>query len=320
MKLEGTPVFLDVEGLPDRDFYYLIGIRFDSGQGAIEHTLWANSVDDEQRIWNDFLSILALVTNPVIIHYGSYETIFLSRMRKRYGIAPEHSMLPGVIETAINLLSVIYGRVYFPAYTNGLKDIARCLDFHWSEADISCLTSIVWRYKWEEGSSGDLKDKLTTYNAEDCAALEMVTNSIRAFCKIDVGSSAAAESNFVDVASIKREKVYPFGTNDFALPALDQINKAGYWDYQRNRIFLRTDNKVRAAVQRTAKRKQHSVKINQTIQLDERPSSCQDCGSHTVDRYGWVTRIIHDLKFSKSGIKKWVIKYLFGGSSYPGGF
>ena len=26
-KLDGTPVYLDVEGLPDRDFYYLIGVR-----------------------------------------------------------------------------------------------------------------------------------------------------------------------------------------------------------------------------------------------------------------------------------------------------
>ena len=27
IKIEGTPVYLDVEGLPDRDFYYLIGVR-----------------------------------------------------------------------------------------------------------------------------------------------------------------------------------------------------------------------------------------------------------------------------------------------------
>lgn len=25
LKIEGTPVYLDVEGLPDRGFYYLIG-------------------------------------------------------------------------------------------------------------------------------------------------------------------------------------------------------------------------------------------------------------------------------------------------------
>src|SRR5262249_31785138 len=27
LKIEGTPVFFDVEGIPDRDFYYLIGLR-----------------------------------------------------------------------------------------------------------------------------------------------------------------------------------------------------------------------------------------------------------------------------------------------------
>jgi hypothetical protein len=27
VRIEGTPVYLDVEGLPDRDFYYLIGVR-----------------------------------------------------------------------------------------------------------------------------------------------------------------------------------------------------------------------------------------------------------------------------------------------------
>ena len=33
LKLDGTPVYLDVEGLPDRDFYYLIGVRIGTGDG-----------------------------------------------------------------------------------------------------------------------------------------------------------------------------------------------------------------------------------------------------------------------------------------------
>ena len=32
LKIEGTPVYLDVEGLPDRDFYYLIGLRIRNGR------------------------------------------------------------------------------------------------------------------------------------------------------------------------------------------------------------------------------------------------------------------------------------------------
>jgi hypothetical protein len=28
LRFEGVPTFLDVEGMPDRDFYYLVGLRF----------------------------------------------------------------------------------------------------------------------------------------------------------------------------------------------------------------------------------------------------------------------------------------------------
>src|SRR5262245_42103955 len=35
-KLDGTLVYLDVEGLPDRDFYYLIGIRVRTGEDALQ--------------------------------------------------------------------------------------------------------------------------------------------------------------------------------------------------------------------------------------------------------------------------------------------
>jgi predicted RecB family nuclease len=39
LKIEGTPVYLDVEGLPDRDFYYLIGLRIGNGESAVQHSL-----------------------------------------------------------------------------------------------------------------------------------------------------------------------------------------------------------------------------------------------------------------------------------------
>ena len=64
MKIEGTPVYIDVEGLPDRDFYYLIGLRFGSGDSAAQYSLWADGVDDEGRIWNEFLGILTNIEDP----------------------------------------------------------------------------------------------------------------------------------------------------------------------------------------------------------------------------------------------------------------
>ena len=61
--IDGTPVYLDVEGLPDRDFYYLIGIRFRAGDSAVQHSLWADSPSDEGRIWQEFLLKLAEIEN-----------------------------------------------------------------------------------------------------------------------------------------------------------------------------------------------------------------------------------------------------------------
>ena len=35
---------MDVEGLPDHDFYYLIGLRVGNGESAVQDTMWANAV------------------------------------------------------------------------------------------------------------------------------------------------------------------------------------------------------------------------------------------------------------------------------------
>src|SRR5207302_11037596 len=85
LKIEGTPVYLDVEGLPDRDFYYLIGVRIGNGESAVQHSLWADTIEEEGKIWREFLAILEAVEKPVLIHYGSYETTFLKRMDDSYG-------------------------------------------------------------------------------------------------------------------------------------------------------------------------------------------------------------------------------------------
>ncbi len=123
LKLEGTRVFMDIEGIPDRDFYYLIGLRVETAEGVVQHSLWADTAKDENLIWSDFLSILSEITNPQLIHYGSYETIFLRRMCDRYGRPPEGSQTSTAVDHPINILSFVYAQVYFPTHSNGLKEI-----------------------------------------------------------------------------------------------------------------------------------------------------------------------------------------------------
>src|SRR5215469_11917932 len=47
--IEGTPVYLDVEGLPDHDFYYLIGLQAGDRDSVAQYSVWAVSVEDERR-------------------------------------------------------------------------------------------------------------------------------------------------------------------------------------------------------------------------------------------------------------------------------
>jgi predicted RecB family nuclease len=50
VNLEGTPVYVDVEGLPDRDFYYLIGTRIKAGDSVVHHSFYfAPSVSQPVR-------------------------------------------------------------------------------------------------------------------------------------------------------------------------------------------------------------------------------------------------------------------------------
>jgi predicted RecB family nuclease len=72
----GHPVYFDVEGVSDRDFYYLVGLRYMSGNNCIHHSFWADDPSDEKVMWLKCLETLALLNQPRLIHYGSYETQF----------------------------------------------------------------------------------------------------------------------------------------------------------------------------------------------------------------------------------------------------
>jgi predicted RecB family nuclease len=225
LKIEGTPVYLDVEGLPDRDFYYLIGVRIGDGESAVQHSLWADTVADEGKIWREFLGILEGVEKPVLIHYGSYETTFLKRMCERFGEPPAGSVARA-IQAGVNLLSVTFAQVYFPTFSNGLKEIAGSLGFRWSEPTATGIQTVVWRQEWTESGVLASKQALLTYNAEDCAALEVVAHRLIDLHEGSPHAGIPSRGEVVDTSKLKREHPHGFKRNTFAFPEMDTINKA----------------------------------------------------------------------------------------------
>ena len=308
----GTPVYIDVEGDPDRDFYYLIGLRIRSGDAYVQHSFWADDPAKERYMWADCLNTLNTIMRPRLVHYGSYETQFLKRMRSRYANIGSPAVMDQIAGSALNLLSVIYGYVYFPTYSNGLKELATYLGFRWSEIAASGLTALTWRSQWEFSYEPILEQKLLTYNAEDCEAAQKVTDALRALCQT-VSSEGAARADVVNVDSLKREYPHRFGEVDFVLPEFQQINKAAYWDYQRNRVYVRSNRRLQRLSREIIKRQPRAEdRPNKTITVEEpRPDSCCHCSEPLIYKWGWSSQTVHDLRLSPTGVKRWVVRYSF---------
>ncbi len=179
-------IYLDVEGLPDRDFYYLIGLSWDDGTEARRVSFWADREEDEAAVWGAFLQAIRGVGEDfALFHYGSYEARFLKRMEQRHGGDP--GLIARIKARAVNVLSAIHAQVYFPVYSNDLKSVADCLGFRWSATDALGLQSIVWRAAWEATGMDADKQRLLIYNQEDCTALARIVEVLRALARCGAG-------------------------------------------------------------------------------------------------------------------------------------
>jgi predicted RecB family nuclease len=312
LNIKGNPVFLDVEGIPDQEFYYLIGFRIKSGGSYIQHSFWANERCEERQIWTSFLRTLSKIEDPQLIYYGSYEAVFLKKMKQRYPEAvADVTCLDQLIADSMNLLSVIYAQIYFPTYSNGLKEIAQYLGFQWTDNAASGLNALIWRSKWELSRDPTLKQKILTYNAEDCEALERVTTASVLLCKNQVDLSASTDNDVVHTDELTQEWPYLFRKIDFLVPELEYINQAAYWHYQRDKVYVKSSQRLKRVHQERTRARTRHLPINKTVVVERRPSSCTKCKATKIYKHGRATKVVYDLKFGPAGIKRWILKYSF---------
>jgi hypothetical protein len=300
MVLEGTPVYLDVEGLPDRDFYYLVGVRVGDRNSAVQYSLWADSAEDERKIWNEFIGILANITDPVLIHYGSYETKFLNRMGNRYGVPPAESRVAGAVKKSINLLSVIFAQVYFPTFSNRLKDIGHFFGAKWGGPVTSGLQSVASRLEWERSAAPELKAALVAYNRDDCLAIETVTAGLTQIIR---EADSRTDIEFSDkpkkVASSKGAEIHG---------SFESLLRSAQFRYARSRIKLSRKKAIQPPQAGMKEAKKHQQRtsfftIKGIIVRVPRKRICP--AGHRLSASSKTSQhSLLDLRFTKSGCHK----------------
>lgn len=78
-------VYFDIEGIPDRNMYYLIGMLVQQDDYTEYRAFWADGQNDMSRMFEEFLDALPVCEDRQIFHFGSYETTALRKIKGRLG-------------------------------------------------------------------------------------------------------------------------------------------------------------------------------------------------------------------------------------------
>jgi predicted RecB family nuclease len=307
LRCPGTRVYLDIEGTPETRSHYLIGLMTVVDHVETHHAFWADDETSEISIFLRFLDQLDREGRYSLVHYGSYEIKALRQIRQKVPVAYQ-SRIDDAIKSSLNLLSIIRPYIYFPTYSNGLKEIAGYLKYSWSDPSSSGPQSLIWRQRWLQGERS-YKEKLLRYNQDDCSALRRVTEFIETIICPGTPSSPPTQAHFVHTSALSKDNDQGalFGKKEFVLEDFSRINECAYFDYQRDRVFARDREPHRRGVHKIRKKSDLTHRINRTIEV--RRSNCPKCGGRKVQRMQEVSRRIIDLRISQSGIKRWITRY-----------
>jgi predicted RecB family nuclease len=317
--LRSSPVhiYLDVEGLPDDKFEYLVGMIVVEGGSEQRYSFWADDTSQQKVIFERFLAAVARYDDFLVFCYGGYEKAFLTRMRKH---TKKKNEVDRVLKSLVNTLSLVYTHFYFPTYSNGLKDVGECLGCSWTDTGASGVQSIAWRMRWQATKESHWKDKLTAYNLDDCAALRKVTEFIyTAMAAVDPavdsgpivegGPTIALVQEIDRLGRDRRRGRIPFFHSDF-----EHIINCGHFDYQRRRVYVRTSKVLRNIRKKPRWNENKKLKVNRRIEITS--NRCPECGGTEIIRWSTGKKLIGgprvkrvlDLVFTSGGIRRRVIE------------
>jgi predicted RecB family nuclease len=311
-------IYLDMEGLPDEGFVYLVGMVIVQGDTETRFSFWADGRDQEAGILQQFLDEVTRHDTFAVFSYGRYERAFLKRMR---AVAHDRNQVDRVLHSLVNVLSLVHAHAYLPCYRSGLKDVARCLGFSWAEPEASGLLSVAWRARWEATRAEEWKEKLLTYNLEDCAALRRVTDLLREVnagrASTPAGGSIPAGGQQVSlVEEMERwDNNRQWCTARFAQPEFERINRCAYFDYQREAVYVRTSRALRKATRMRKKYRRQKHRVTRRVVVTSK--RCPKCkgtsltagaGRKEFGCHNHGPKRAYDLILSSAGARRKVIE------------
>jgi predicted RecB family nuclease len=301
-------IYMDLEGTPTKQSYYLIGLLVAQDGSVHQKSFWSDRDDGESEIFMEMLDYIKPFQDYSVLHYGAYEVRALRRIQRKLP-SDYANHLGDVLKRTINVLSVIGPHIYFPVFSNSLKEIAGFLGHKWSSANATGVQALLWRRRWDETQNEQIRDELVRYNMEDCIGLKVVSDFIEL---ISLHDSAAPNASLPYFHTDHFEKEGGqrgiFQKQNFVLEEFDFINRCSYFDYQRDRMSARHVRRLSQDALQTEKSTRKTYKNNKVSEIFV--SRCPICRSRKLSSMRSLKRQIIDLKFSGAAVRRWVVLYI----------
>lgn len=302
LKKQPIELYLDIEGIPDQDFNYLIGLLINECESTTKRSFWANTSEDECEIFQECINLLKQYPDAPIYHYGSYESRAFQKAGTKYNVDCTE-----IIARLVNVNSFIFGKIYFPTRSNRLKEFGKYIGASWSAPNPSGLQSIVWRNRWEDTGKDRYKEMLLSYNSEDCEAVCLLTREIQnlassANVRPDVGFPTTSKTNTTEIGKDVHD-------------IFDRILKSAHLEYEKKRIKLKSDDgclpqKRAHSICRQRAPRSFPARVGKIINVP-RKRKCINCPNQQLrTSKKFAEHVGIDLVFTNSGCRKKIIKHI----------
>ena len=169
-----TKIYFDIEGDPLLGVEYLFGLWVlkEESRPVFKYFL-AEKPDDEEKMWNDFLSWIKdeNFNDYKVYHYHHYEITCLNKLSNKY-VGCEQ--LDNFIENLVDLSKKFTDSYIFPVYFYSIKDIVKYLGFEWQHEKAGGAQSIFWYEQWLETGNKAILQDIINYNKDDVRATEFL--------------------------------------------------------------------------------------------------------------------------------------------------
>ncbi|MEL6931266.1 MAG: TM0106 family RecB-like putative nuclease, partial [Cyanobacteria bacterium J06600_6] len=187
-------LYFDIEAEPERQTDYLLGVLLVDRVNNTEkfYAFLAEKLEDEGKIWQEFLDFIALYPDAPIYHYSEYEADTIKRLARLYNTPREQKK--EVLDRLVDLHFWVTQAAIFPVESYSLKAIANWLGFYWRETSGSGDQSVCWYDRWLATQDRTVLNLILSYNEDDCRATRHLKDWLLDFMEYQRNQQLAAIS------------------------------------------------------------------------------------------------------------------------------